>query len=93
MTAVTAALVGTLLAVHPLLLGRSLVTPNTGAAMVLYDAPPFVPGSTDSIIEDGRGTDVGAMMWAILPYTVVQRDARQPSRLASGRSLRSQLRR
>lgn len=74
-TVVASAVIGALLAVHPLLLGRSLVTPNTGAPMVLYDAPPYVPGSTDTVLEDGRGTDVGAMMWAILPYTVVQRQA------------------
>jgi hypothetical protein len=74
-TVVASAVIGALLAMHPLLLGRSLTTPNTGAPMVLYDAPPYVPGSTDTVLEDGRGTDVGAMMWAILPYTVVQREA------------------
>lgn len=70
-----AGLAGALLATYPLLLGYSLVSPNNGGALMLYEQAPFVPGSSDVEIEDARGTDVGAMMWAILPYTVVQRQA------------------
>jgi hypothetical protein len=46
-----------------------------GGTHVLYDQPPYAFGSRDDRVEDSRGTDVGAMMWAILPYTMVQREA------------------
>lgn len=72
---VAAAIAGTLLATYPLLLGRSLVSPGNGPVFLLYDQPPFVPGATDRQGENARGVDVGATMWAILPYTVVQREA------------------
>jgi hypothetical protein len=74
-TVVLAALLGSAAATYPLILGRSLVSPNTGGMVVLYDQAPFVYGSRDLTIEDVRGTDVGAMMWAILPYTAIQRQA------------------
>lgn len=72
---VAAALAGTVLAMHPLFFGRSLVSPNTGGTAMLYYEPPFVPGSTAMAVESARGSDVGAMMWAILPYAVIQREA------------------
>ncbi len=70
-----AGVIGTLLAMYPLLLGRSLVAPGNGPAHILYDQPPYSPGTTDQVAEFARGADVGAMMWAILPYTAVQREA------------------
>jgi hypothetical protein len=71
-----AALVATCLAMYPLLFfGRSLVTPNNGGAAMLYGQPPFVPGSGDFEVEDVRGVDVGAMMWAFVPYSKMQREA------------------
>jgi hypothetical protein len=70
-----AALAGTLAATYPLLIGRSLVTPANGPTALLYDQPPFVYGYGGGAIEDTRGTDVGAMMWGVLPYTVIQREA------------------
>jgi hypothetical protein len=72
---VAAAIAGTFLAMHPLFFGRSLVSPNTGGTALLYYEPPFVPGSNEMAVESARGSDVGAMMWAILPYTVIQREA------------------
>lgn len=75
LTVVAAALGGTLAATYPLFLGRSLVSPGNGPTALLYDQPPFVFGSSDLQGEAVRGVDVGAMMWAILPYTVVQREA------------------
>lgn len=72
---VIAGLAGTLVATYPLLLGRSLVSPGNGPTNLLYDQPPFAFGATDRQVEDARSTDVGAMMWAILPYTMVQREA------------------
>lgn len=73
--AVLAGLIGALAASYPLLLGHSAVTPANGPTFLMYDQPPYTFGSTDRDSEATRGTDVGAMMWAILPYTVVQREA------------------
>ncbi len=42
---------------------------------MLYDHPPFVPGTNNYELEDTRGSDIGAMMWAMVPYSIVQRDA------------------
>jgi hypothetical protein len=72
---VVAALSGTLAATYPLLLGRSLVSPLNGPVAMLYDRPPFTFGARDGATENVRGMDVGSMMWAILPYTMVQREA------------------
>lgn len=68
-----AALCGTAVAMHPLLFGRSLVSPANGGAWMLYNAAPFTPGSQDRLVKDNRGTDVGAAMWAFVPYSHVQR--------------------
>lgn len=71
---VTAA-VATVAACYPVVFfGKSFVSPNNGAAL-LYPGPPTVPGMTDSRSEDARGADIGAMMWAHLPYSVVQHAA------------------
>jgi hypothetical protein len=72
---VCAGVLGALASTYPLLLGRSLVSPGNGPAWILYDQPPFTYGAHDPRVDSARGTDVGAMMWAILPYTVVQRVA------------------
>jgi hypothetical protein len=72
----TVALVATVIAMYPLLFAsRSLVSPNNGGVVLLYDLPPFNPVSSDLDIEDSRGTDVGAMMWAFVPYSSIQRRA------------------
>jgi hypothetical protein len=55
-------------------LGRSLVSPNDGGTPMLYDRPPFVPGSVDLTIEDTRASDIGAMMWAFVPYVKLERE-------------------
>ncbi len=70
-----AGILGTVVATYPLLLGRSLVSPGNGPAAMLYDQSPFGPGTADRQTEFIRGADIGAMMWAILPYTMVQREA------------------
>jgi hypothetical protein len=70
------ALVATALATYPVLLfGRSFVAPNNGRENMLYAQPPFVPGSADVEIEDVRGSDVSAAMYAFVPYSHVQREA------------------
>ena len=59
---------------YPLVfLGRSLVTPNNNALPLLYDSPPFTPGSTDVALEDVRGSDVSATIIQGLPHTSVER--------------------
>ncbi|MGE3887551.1 MAG: hypothetical protein AB7H81_14045 [Vicinamibacterales bacterium] len=72
---VCAGMLGAVAATYPLFLGRSLVSPANGPAWLLYDQPPFAYGARDIEVENARGTDVGAMMWAILPYSATQRDA------------------
>jgi len=72
---VAAGVVGAVAATYPLLLGRSLVSPGNGPVWMLYDQPPFTYGARDLGTENARGVDVGATMWAILPYTLVQREA------------------
>ncbi|MDH4064040.1 MAG: hypothetical protein OEW19_06545 [Acidobacteriota bacterium] len=64
-----------LAATYPLLMGRSLVAPATGGSVMLYDRPPYLPGTLDFTVEDSRGTDTGSMMWGIMPYSKVQREA------------------
>ena len=62
-----------LLSCYPIVFfGRSFVSPNNGGAGMLYDRAPFLFGSSDEIVENVRGSDVGAMMWQWLPYSVVQ---------------------
>jgi hypothetical protein len=71
-----AAALSTLLAMYPvILLGKSLVSPNNGGSVLLYDRPPYTPGGHDLLVEDPRGTDTGAGMWAFVPYSHVQRMA------------------
>ena len=73
---VATALVATILATYPLLLfGRSLVSPNNGPKGMLYDAVPLTPQSTDLQVEDTRGGDTAAAMYAFVPYSQVQREA------------------
>lgn len=71
-----AAFAATLVSCYPtLFFDRSLVSPNNGQVPMLYSSPPLVPSSGDFLIEDVRDSDVGAAMWAFLPYSHVQRQA------------------
>jgi hypothetical protein len=71
--------VSTIAATYPVLfLGRSFVAPNNGTSPMVYDEPPYAPGS-DTEVEDVRGSDTAAAMYAFVPYSHVQREA-----LASG---------
>ena len=70
-----AALAGVLVSCHPLIfLGRSLVSPNNGAR-ALYDGFPSLPGDKNLVAKDTAGSDLGAMMWALLPYSCMQHEA------------------
>ena len=59
-------------------LGKSYVSPNLGT-ILLYDAYPALPGYTDAETVDVKGSDVGAIMWQHVPFSMVQHRA-----LASG---------
>jgi hypothetical protein len=72
---VVAAAVATLLSTYPVLLGRSFVAPTNGYIRLFYDSPPFTPGSDDTRIEESRGSDVAATLYAFMPYTLLQREA------------------
>lgn len=54
--------------------GRSFVSPNNGVVL-LYQAVPTLPGLVDARQENVRGSDIGAMMWQHLPYTVLENHA------------------
>jgi hypothetical protein len=55
--------------------GKSFVSPNNGIAFLLYDRYPTLPGYTSTVVENVNGADVGAVIWAHLPYSVVQSKA------------------
>ena len=66
------ALVATVAACYPVVfLGRSIVSPNNGSAL-LYPSNPTVPVLTDSRTTNVHHADIGAMMWQNLPYGLVQ---------------------
>jgi hypothetical protein len=68
------AAIATLVSTYPLVfLGRSLVTPNNNALPMLYDTAPFLPGSTDVVFEDVRGSDASATIIQGVPHTSVER--------------------
>lgn len=72
---VVAAVVATLLSTYPVLLGRSFVAPTNGYIRLFYAIPPFTPGSDDTQIEESRGSDVAATLYAFMPYSLLQREA------------------
>lgn len=60
---------------HPVLFcGRSFVSPDN-AGFLLYDHFPTLPGYESTGLEDGKGSDVGAILYANLHYPGLQRDA------------------
>ncbi len=52
-------------------LGKSFVSPNFGAVL-LYDDFPTLPGYTETRVSDVKGSDVGAIMWQHIPYSMGQ---------------------
>lgn len=74
--ALTAA-VAAIASMYPVVfLGRSLVSPNfsDGTYLLYYRFPP-VPGSTATQTEDAKGSDMGAIAWQNLPYSIIQHRA------------------
>lgn len=74
-TLLLAALLATAMSCHPVIFrGKSFVSPNNGAAL-LYDDSPTLPGTPHEGREDPRGSDVGAVMWAHIPYSIIEHRA------------------
>lgn len=65
----------TILSCYPIIFfGKSFAHPAGVAA--LYSVAPWIPGlSANAIIENFRGSDVGATSWCIAPNSVVQHDS------------------
>lgn len=55
-------------------LGKSYVSPNLGTVL-LYDYYPTLPGYTSSEVADVKLSDVGAVMWQHVPFSMMQRRA------------------
>lgn len=65
------ALIATLANTYPVVFfGKSFLSPNN-AMYLLYEAFPTIPGYHDTEIEDSRGTDIGAVMWAHWPQSTL----------------------
>ena len=54
--------------------GKSFVSPDNGV-LLLYEKYPTLPGYETTVLENARRADVGAMMWELLPYSVVENRA------------------
>ncbi|PTY05627.1 hypothetical protein DB347_14755 [Opitutaceae bacterium EW11] len=60
---------------HPVLfLGRSFVSPDN-AGFLLYDHFPTLPGYQSTGLEDGKGSDVGAILYSCMHYPGLEWDA------------------
>ena len=70
-----AAVAATMVSTYPVLLGRSFVAPTNGYLRLFYDSVPFTPGSDDERIEETRGSDIAATVYAFMPYSRLQREA------------------
>ena len=70
-----AAAVAVIASAYPIVfLGRSLVSPNLGTTL-LYDKFPTLPGYRSSAMTDPKLSDVGAVMWQHVPFSVIQHRA------------------
>src|SRR5712692_1871101 len=54
--------------------GKSFVSPNNGT-ILLYEIFPTLPGYENTSLEDVKGSDIGATMWADIPYSVIESQA------------------
>jgi hypothetical protein len=55
-------------------LGKSYVSPNLGTAL-LYDYYPTLPGYTSGEVADVKLSDIGAVMWQHVPFSMMQHRA------------------
>jgi hypothetical protein len=71
-----AAALGVAWQMHPVIFaGRSLVSPDDGPVLLLYENYPTLPSYQHPEPDDAHGSDVGALMWQQVPYSVVQHEA------------------
>lgn len=69
------AIFAAILSTYPVVFfGKSFVSPNHGIHL-LYQNNPTLPGYNDTKLENSMGSDMGAIMWSHLPYSVVQSHA------------------
>jgi hypothetical protein len=69
------ALFAVILNCYPIVfLGRSFVSPNFGTVL-LYERRPTLPDFHDEVMEDSHGSDVGAMIWQNVPYSMIEHRA------------------
>jgi hypothetical protein len=55
--------------------GKSFISPNFGPTQTLTNLLPEAAPQSQESVENSRGADTGAMMWAHLPYSVIQHRA------------------
>lgn len=55
--------------------GKSFVSPNFGPTPTLLKLSPDATPQTPEPVENSRGADTGAMLWAHLPYSIIQHRA------------------
>jgi len=55
-------------------LGNSFVSPNGGTTL-LYDSYPTLPGYDSAEMMDAKGSDVGAILWQHVAYSMIQHRA------------------
>lgn len=69
------AVLAMLLSCHPVVfVGKSFASPNNGT-LCLYDLFPTVPGTDDTSVEPWNSSDVRALLWAHLPYSIAEHRA------------------
>lgn len=70
-----AAMAATTLSCYPVIFQeRSFVSPGNGT-MLLHDDAPTIASAPAAPVEDARGADMGALMWAHVPYTAIEHEA------------------
>jgi hypothetical protein len=66
------AIFATILSCYPVVFaGKSFVSPDN-AANLLYEQFPTLPGYETTELENARWADIGAQMWEVFPYSVVE---------------------
>ena len=71
----TAAL-ATMASCYPIIFcGKSFISPNFGPTQTLTNLLPEAAPQSQESVENSRGADTGATMWAHLPYSVIQHRA------------------
>lgn len=72
---VAAALLATIAANYPVIfMGRSIVSPNFGVAL-LYGQSPWLPGFQSVEVADPHKADVAALLWHHLPLSMIEHRA------------------